>query len=57
MKQNPLYKSLRIYRLACAKRKIIWTQSAFQSFLYPEVFPLSANETIKLLSNIFESQW
>lgn len=32
MKQNLLYKSLRIYRLACAKRKIIQTQPSFQSF-------------------------
>lgn len=57
MKQNPLYKSLRIYRLSCAKKKITWTQPAFQSYSYPEVFPLPVYETRKLLSNVFELQW
>lgn len=57
MEQNSLYKSLRIYRLSCAKRKIICTQPAFWFFPYPEVSPLPVYETRKLLSNVFESQW
>lgn len=55
MKQNPLYKYLRIYRLACAERETIQTQPAFQYFFIPRSVPSSSKR--KLLSNVFESQW
>lgn len=53
MKQNSLYKSLRSYRLTCAKRQIIWTQITFQLYSYPELSPLPVCETRQHLSNVF----